>query len=63
MRRSEFIRYLKKQGCTIDESGGSHAEILSAEGKVASLPRHTEIQNGTAWAICKQLEIPKPPFR
>jgi HicA toxin of bacterial toxin-antitoxin, len=28
--------------------------------KIASVPRHREIKEGTVRAICKQLEIPRP---
>jgi len=41
--------------------GGAHAIwINSMNAKIASVPRHREIKENTARAICKQLEVPLP---
>lgn len=38
--------------------GGGHTVWLNpANRKIASVPRHREIKEGTARGICKQLEI------
>ncbi len=36
------------------------AGYTTANGKVAPIPRHREIKEGTVRAVCRQLEIPKP---
>jgi len=41
--------------------GGTHTIWLNpARRKIASIPRHREIKEGTVRAICRQLEIPRP---
>jgi predicted RNA binding protein YcfA (HicA-like mRNA interferase family) len=41
--------------------GGAHSIWFNAAlQKIASVPRHREIKEGTVRAICKQLEIPRP---
>ncbi len=41
--------------------GGSHTVWLRpASRKLAAVPRHREIKEGTVRAICRQLEIRRP---
>ena len=48
-------------GCVLAREGGNHSIWKnSANGKVAAIPRHREIKEGTVRAACRQLEIPKP---
>jgi mRNA interferase HicA len=52
---------LRANGCALAREGGSHTIWKNpANGKVAPVPRHREIKEGTARAVCRQPEIPKP---
>lgn len=64
MKRSELERYLKDKGCLLRMHGHKHDIWENAEeGTQSTIPRHAELKTGTALAICKQLKVPKPPFR
>ena len=61
MKRIDLERYLREQGGVPYRDGGGHSIWLNpAQRKIASVPRHREIKEGTVRAICKQLEIPQP---
>ncbi len=61
MKLAELERHLRQQGCAFYREGGAHTVWLNpAARKLASVPRHREIKEGTVRAICKQLEIPQP---
>ena len=61
MKRIDLERPPAEQGCFLYREGGGHAVWLNpSKRKVASIPRHREIKEGTVRAICKQLEIPQP---
>ena len=61
MKRIDLERYLREQGCQLYREGSGHSIWLNpAQRKVASVPRHREIKEGTVRAICKQLEIHRP---
>lgn len=62
MKRSALERFLTDHGCKLARHGAGHDVWMSARG-VATVPRHKDIATGTALAICKQLGVPKPPFR
>jgi len=48
-------------GCHFEREGGNHTLWKNpVAGKVAPVPRHREVKEGTVRAICKQLNIPKP---
>lgn len=58
MNRSQFRRYLAKQGCTFEE--GKKHTIAKRNGKSASLPRHggrKQLGPGIVRAIKKALAI------
>ncbi|MBS1726941.1 MAG: type II toxin-antitoxin system HicA family toxin [Armatimonadetes bacterium] len=58
------MRYLKESGCEEVKEGGSHTHVRNAKnGNLSTVPRHEDIQNPTAWRICRDLGIAKPPFR
>jgi hypothetical protein len=42
------------------EGGGRSIWLNPSLRKIASVPRHREIKDGTIRAICKQLEIRRP---
>jgi predicted RNA binding protein YcfA (HicA-like mRNA interferase family) len=59
MKLVDIERHLRAHNCAILRQGGSHTIwINTVQKKIASVPRHTEIKEGTFRRICKQLEIP-----
>lgn len=59
MKLADLERHLRQHGCVLYREGASHSIWLNPKNsKIASVPRHREIKEGTARAICKQLEIP-----
>jgi len=61
MKLLDLERHLRGQGCVFLREGGAHAVWLNPSNrKISSVPRHREIKEGTARAICKQLEIQQP---
>ena len=61
MKLVELERHLRRHGCTFYREGGAHSIWFNpANRKLTSVPRHREVKEGTARAICKQLEIPPP---
>jgi mRNA interferase HicA len=61
MKLAELERHLRQQGCAFLREGSAHTVWLNPRnGKIASVPRHREIKEGTVRAICKQLEILQP---
>jgi mRNA interferase HicA len=61
VKLAELERHLRRSGCVFHREGGAHTIWLNpASRKIASVPRHREIKEGTVRAICKQLEIQKP---
>jgi mRNA interferase HicA len=61
MKLADLERHLRQHGCLFHREGGAHTIWFNPiRNKLASVPRHREIKEGTARAICRQLEIPKP---
>ena len=61
MKLRDLERHLRAQGCVFYREGGAHSVWLNpANRKIASVPRHREIKEGTVRGICRQLEIPSP---
>ena len=61
MKLRDLERHLRQQGCVLFREGGAHTVWLKPAGrKIASVPRHREIKEGTVLGICKQLEIARP---
>ncbi|MGB8889077.1 MAG: type II toxin-antitoxin system HicA family toxin [Candidatus Korobacteraceae bacterium] len=61
MKLADLERYLRSQSCVPYREGGSHSVWINPQSrKIASVPRHREIKQGTVRAICKQLDIPQP---
>jgi len=57
----DLERHLRTHGCQFVREGGAHTLWAnSSTRKVAPVPRHREIKEGTVRAICRQLEIPRP---
>jgi len=61
MKLADLERHLRQNGCVLHREGAAHSIWLNPPlHKIASVPRHREIKEGTVRAICKQLEIPRP---
>jgi mRNA interferase HicA len=57
MKRSELIKYLKKEGAHFFREGRRHS--IYYKGKFRTeIPRHNEIVDELARKICKDLNIP-----
>jgi len=57
----DLERHLRGNGCHFVREGGAHTLWKNpVTGKVAPVPRHREIKEGTVRAVCRQLEIPRP---
>lgn len=61
MKRRDLIRHLLNHGCQHDHEGGNHTLWKNlVNGSMAGVPRHRELSNELAKAICKELGIPLP---
>jgi hypothetical protein len=61
MKRRDLVRHLLRNGCTLDRKGAKHSIYRNAtNGRCAAVPRHREVKNTVANAICDELEIPRP---
>ncbi len=59
MERRDLIRHLRACGCRLLREGRGHAVWINpASGRQSAVPRHREINECTAKAICRQLEVP-----
>ena len=59
MKRIDLVRHLLAHGCELLREGGSHSVFLNrATRKVATVPRHREINEFLARKICKDLDVP-----
>lgn len=60
MKRKHLIKHLRQQGCHQVREGRKHSVWANAElGTRTVVSRHTEIDNGLAKKICKDLQIPR----
>ncbi|HDQ45733.1 MAG TPA: type II toxin-antitoxin system HicA family toxin [bacterium] len=58
MKRRKFIRELVDTGCFLKRHGSRHDLYQNASnGKIAPIPRHSEIKNSLCELIRKQLGI------
>ena len=61
MKRRDLLKHLEASDCYLDREGGKHSIYRNpVNGRCAAVPRHREIKETTAAAICAQLDIPKP---
>ena len=61
MKQKGFIKHLRKHNCVLDVEGAKHSKFINIEtGKVATVPRHKEINDFLVIKICKELDIPNP---
>jgi predicted RNA binding protein YcfA (HicA-like mRNA interferase family) len=58
LKRKKPIRHLHERGCEFVREGSAHSIYRNPQtGKAATVPRHVEVDDLLAKAICKQLEI------
>lgn len=61
MKRGGLLKHLRRYGCVLKREGSSHSLWTNpATGAVQAVPRHSEIKNKLAIAICRELGIPDP---
>ena len=62
MKRRELIRHLERFGCGPLREGAKHSRYvnLADPRRTSTVPRHAEIGDLLARAICQQLGIPDP---
>jgi mRNA interferase HicA len=61
MKRSELIRHLLEQQCSLLREGSRHSIWLNpASRKMTAVPRHNEVKDIMARKICKDLDIEMP---
>ncbi len=60
MKRSSLLQHLRRQGCYLKREGRAHSLWFNPQtGAVEAVPRHTEIPNGLARKICRNLSVPE----
>ncbi|TVS20638.1 MAG: type II toxin-antitoxin system HicA family toxin [Planctomycetaceae bacterium] len=58
MKRNEFLKYLRSQGCDLLREGGKHSWWHNpALSKRSAIPRHSEIKDILVKKICKDLGV------
>lgn len=61
MKRKDLVKHLLEHGCELLREGRSHSVWINpANQRQATIPRHREINDFTARAICRQLGVPEP---
>jgi len=59
VKRVDLVRHLLAHGCELLREGGNHSVFLNrSTRKVATVPRHREINEFLARKICKDLDVP-----
>lgn len=62
MKRHLLIRHLVQNGCALVREGAKHSRWINLADpeRQSTVPRHREIDDYLARAICRQLGIPPP---
>ena len=61
MKRNKFLKHLSENACVFYREGSNHTMFRNViNGNKSMIPRHPDIDEYTAFDICKQLGIPKP---
>ena len=61
MKRRDLLRHLEAHGCVFVREGHGHTiDENPVIGKRVPIPRHREIPDVFARAICRQLGVPIP---
>jgi len=59
MKRTEFLKHLRSQGCELLREGARHSWWHNPTlNRRSAVPRHTEIDDILAKKICKDLGVP-----
>ncbi|HWE92924.1 MAG TPA: type II toxin-antitoxin system HicA family toxin [Tepidisphaeraceae bacterium] len=62
-QRRKVIRSLVARGFVLYREGGEHTIYRGPAGELCPVPRHREIQRGTARSIAAQAKVPWPQFQ
>ncbi|MCX6222865.1 MAG: type II toxin-antitoxin system HicA family toxin [Bacteroidia bacterium] len=58
MKRNKLVKYLEKNDCAFVREGSSHTLYRNINnGKVSTVPRHSDIKENLCRKICKDLGI------
>jgi len=58
MKRGEFLKYLRREGCELLREGANHSWWVNPElNKRSAIPRHSEVKDILAKKICKDLGV------
>ena len=61
MKRVDLLKHLRAHGCRLLREGRGHSVWVNpANKKQSAIPRHREVDDYTARAICRQLDVPPP---
>lgn len=61
MKVKQLNKHLRRHGCYLVREGSKHSVWANSELMTRTVvPRHTEIDNGLAKKICKDLQVPRP---
>jgi predicted RNA binding protein YcfA (HicA-like mRNA interferase family) len=61
MKRRDLISHLIKEGCVLHRESAKHSVFLNPEnGRLATVPRHRDIEILLARKVCRQLDISFP---
>ena len=61
MKRHEFLRHLRVNGCILKREGARHSLYMNpSNGVVETVPRHVEIDNRLAREDLQPAGIPEP---
>jgi predicted RNA binding protein YcfA (HicA-like mRNA interferase family) len=60
MKRTSFLKHLRKHGCVLKREGRSHSLWMNPQtGEMEAVPRHVEIPNKLIRKICRRLAVPE----
>jgi mRNA interferase HicA len=63
MKWVDLIKHLREEGCVLVREGKAHSVWENpSNGNRTTVPRHREISEYTARAICRQLGISDPDY-
>jgi mRNA interferase HicA len=58
MKRSKLIKYLVENGCEFIREGANHSLYKNIKnGKLTTVPRHSDVKENLCRKICKDLGI------
>lgn len=60
MKRTWFLKHLRKHGCCLKREGRSHSLWENPQsGQMQAVPRHSEVPDSLAQRICRGLSVPE----